>query len=195
MKDFKKKSVLVVDDNLQNLQYLGNVLEENGFEPTLTRNGPQALEFLEHEKPDLILLDIMMPEMDGYEVCRILKEDVSVKEIPVIFITAKTETDDIVKGFEVGGVDYVTKPFNSAELLARVKTHIEVKILRGLLPICSSCKKIRDDKGYWNQIESFIQTHAHVTFSHGICPECLRKLYGDQPWFEKMLDEEDDLCN
>ncbi len=190
MRNLKKKSVLVVDDNLQNLQYLGNVLEENGYEPTLTRNGPQALEFLENEKPDLILLDIMMPEMDGYEVCKILKEDVSVKDIPVIFITAKTETDDIVKGFDVGGVDYVTKPFNSAELLARVRTHIEMKILRGLLPICSSCKKIRDDDGYWNQIESYIQTHAQVTFSHGICPECLRKLYGDQPWFEKMEREE-----
>ncbi len=195
MRDVKKKSVLVVDDNLQNLQYLGNVLEENGYEPTLTRNGPQALEFLENEKPDLILLDIMMPEMDGYEVCKILKEDVSVKEIPVIFITAKTETDDIVKGFDVGGVDYVTKPFNSAELLARVRTHIEVKLLRGLLPICSSCKKIRDDEGYWNMLESYIQMHAQVTFSHGICPECLKKLYGDQPWFEKMLNEEDDDSN
>ncbi|MCP4686680.1 MAG: response regulator, partial [Desulfobacterales bacterium] len=124
--DKKRKSVLVVDDNLQNLQYLGNILEENGFEPTLTRSGPRALKFLEHETPDLILLDIMMPEMDGYEVCKIIKEDVAVKDIPVIFITAKTETDDIVKGFDAGGVDYITKPFNSAELLARVRTHIEV---------------------------------------------------------------------
>ncbi|MCP4693283.1 MAG: response regulator [Desulfobacterales bacterium] len=191
MSHLKKRSILVVDDNLQNLQYLGNILEENGFEPTLTRGGHQALEFLEDETPDLILLDIMMPEMDGYEVCKIIKEDVAVKDIPVIFITAKTETDDIVKGFDAGGVDYITKPFNSAELLARVKTHIEVKILRGMLPICSSCKKIRDDEGYWKHVEAYIQSHAQVTFSHGICPDCMRALYGDQPWFEKMEREEE----
>ncbi|MCP4692022.1 MAG: response regulator transcription factor, partial [Desulfobacterales bacterium] len=107
-------------------------------------------------------------------------------DIPVIFITAKTETDDIVKGFDAGGVDYITKPFNSAELLARVRTHIEVEALRGLLPICANCKKIRDDEGYWKQIEAYIERHAQVTFSHGICPGCMKKLYGDQPWFHKM---------
>ncbi len=185
MERAKKKTVLVVDDNLHNLQFLGNILGKNGYEPTMTRNGAQALLFLEKRQPDLILLDIMMPVMDGYEVCKRLKMDVGLKDIPVIFITAKTAPEDIVKGFEAGAVDYITKPFNSAELLARVKTHIEMKILRGMIPICAKCKKIRDDHGFWKQLEVFIETYSEVTFSHGICPDCMDSLYGDQPWYHK----------
>ena len=82
-------------------------------------------------------------------------------------------------------MDYVTKPFNSAELLARVKTHIEIKILRGLLPICSGCKKIRDDEGFWKEVESYIEAHSELTFSHGICPACAHTLYGDEAWYKK----------
>jgi len=131
----------------------------------------------------LILLDIMMPDMDGYEVCKRLKEDFSAKHIPIIFVTAKTDPEAIIKGFDMGGVDYVTKPFNSAELLARIKTHIELRTLRGLLPMCSKCKKIRDDKGFWERVDSYIEEHTQVTFSHGICPDCLVDLYGDKEWF------------
>ncbi|MCP4688797.1 MAG: response regulator [Desulfobacterales bacterium] len=185
MERSNKKSILVVDDNLQNLQYIGNILGKSGYEPTMIRSGLQALTFLEKKRPDLILLDIMMPEMDGLEVCKRLKMDMALKDIPVIFITARTDTEDIVKGFDAGAVDYITKPFNSAELLARVKTHIEMKILRGMIPICSNCKKIRDDKGFWKQLEVFIQAYSHVTFSHGICPDCMEALYGDQPWYNK----------
>jgi sigma-B regulation protein RsbU (phosphoserine phosphatase) len=122
-----KPYVLVVDDVLKNLKVIGNILLENDYEISLVSNGFEALELLKTDKPDLILLDIMMPEMDGYEVCKKLKANIETKDIPVIFITAKAETDDIVEAFKCGGVDYITKPFNREELLVRVKTHVDLK--------------------------------------------------------------------
>lgn len=180
-----KPLILAVDDKPQNLQFLGKLLSDNGYEVGMAQNGVQALNFLMKDEPDLILLDIMMPEMDGYEVCERIKSDFSTRHIPVIFLTAKTDTQDVVKGFEVGGVDYVVKPFNSAELLARIRTHVEMKILRGLLPMCSHRKKIRDDQGFWKQVDAYLEAHSQVTFTHGICPGCLDTLYGDAPWYKK----------
>lgn len=193
MNSDKKPLVLIVDDNAQNLQFLGKMMAENGYEPALARSGSQALDFVFKEKPELVLLDIMMPEMDGYEVCRELKIRKATAHIPVIFLTAKTETEDLVKGFEAGAVDYVTKPFKSAELLARIKTHIELKrareeirTLRGIIPICAKCKKIRDDEGFWKQIETYIEKHSEALFSHGLCPECSKEIYGDEEWFKSI---------
>jgi DNA-binding response OmpR family regulator len=180
-----KALILAVDDNPPNLQFLGKLLADNGFEVGLARSGEQALNFVDKNEPDLILLDIMMPEMNGYDVCKRLKSDIGTSHIPIIFITAKTDTEDVVKGFEMGGVDYVTKPFNSAELLARVRTHVEMKILRGLLPICSGCKKIRDDEGFWKQVDSYFEAHSDLTFTHGICPDCMDSLYKDEDWYQE----------
>lgn len=182
----EKPLILIVDDNPQNIQFLAGVLTERGYELGMAQNGTKAIEFVKDRAPDLILLDIMMPGMDGYEVCERLKNDLNVKHIPVIFLSAKSETEDIVKGFEVGGVDYVTKPFVSVELLARVKTHLEIKTLRSLLSICASCKKIRDKDGNWSQIEVYVEKHTGTLFSHGICEECAEKLYGQEKWFLKM---------
>lgn len=123
----KKKLILIVDDNPQNLQVLGNLLTKNGFKLGFAMNGIQTLKFLNEKEPDLILLDIIMPEMDGYETCEKLKADERYRNIPVIFLTAKVETEEIVKGFQIGGVDYVTKPFVEEVLLARVKTHLALK--------------------------------------------------------------------
>jgi CheY-like chemotaxis protein len=181
----KKRLILAVDDNPQNLQFLGKLLSDNGYEVAVAQSGQQALNFIRKSEPDLILLDIMMPDMDGYAVCQTIKADFSTRHIPVIFLTAKVDPSDVVKGFETGGVDYVTKPFNSLELLARVRTHVEVKVLRGLLPICSRCKKIRDDQGFWDRVESYLEAHSQVTFTHSICPGCLDVLYGDSDWFRK----------
>lgn len=181
----KKRLILAVDDNPQNLQFLGKLLSDDGYEVAVAQSGQQALNFIRKTEPDLVLLDIMMPEMDGYTVCKTIKADFSTRHIPVIFLTAKVDTSDVVKGFETGGVDYVTKPFNSQELLARVRTHVEVKILRGLLPICSRCNKIRDDQGFWDRVESYLEAHSQVTFTHSICPDCLDMLYGDSDWFRK----------
>ncbi|MCP5109061.1 MAG: response regulator [bacterium] len=127
MNSENKITILIVDDNPQNLKVLGNILRGNGYVPVAAQNGFQALKFLQQEKPDLILLDIMMPEMDGYGVCEKLKKDERSKDIPVIFLTAKTEPEDLVRAFEAGGVDYVTKPFNSIELLVRVKSQLDLK--------------------------------------------------------------------
>ena len=119
-------SILVVDDTLKNIQVLGTMLRKEGHQIHVAQNGAQALKVAQTTPLDLILLDILMPIMDGFETCKKLKESPQTKDIPVIFLTAKTESEDIVKGFELGAVDYVTKPFNSTELLARVNTHLSL---------------------------------------------------------------------
>lgn len=116
--------ILIVDDIPANIQILGNILSKENFQIAYAQSGKQALSVIKHQKLDLILLDIMMPYMDGFEVCKILKNQKETAEIPIIFLTAKADMESIVKGFEAGGQDYITKPFNAAELLARVNTHI-----------------------------------------------------------------------
>lgn len=125
--------ILIVDDTPKNIQLLGTILKDKGYQILFASNGIHALKILEKKLPDLILLDIMMPDLDGYETCKRIKEDPVKAEIPIIFISAKNETEDLVKGFEVGAVDYVTKPFQSAELLSRVRTHVELKKSRELI--------------------------------------------------------------
>ena len=123
----KNCKILVVDDVSQNIQVIGNILYENNYQVSFALSGPEALTLLNHEHYDLILLDILMPGMDGYEVCKIVKANQKISHIPIIFLTAKSDTDSILKGFELGAVDYLSKPFNTKELLARVKTQIELK--------------------------------------------------------------------
>ena len=122
--------ILVVDDTPANIQTVAAILKEKGYQISVATNGKQALDVLERVRPDLILLDVMMPEMDGFETCRRIKAAEAWRDIPVIFLTAKTETADIVHGFELGAVDYVAKPFNAHELLARVNTHLTIDQLR-----------------------------------------------------------------
>ncbi len=190
--------ILIVDDIPRNLQVLALLLDKAGYRVSMAMEGGRALEMIKVEPPDLILLDVMMPGLDGLEVCRRLQADEAVRDIPVIFLTARAELEDLEEGFRLGAVDYVTKPFRGAELLARVAIHVrlrqalererelrrsledtlaQVKTLSGLLPICARCKKIRDDNGYWNQIEAFISAHSDADFTHGICPECSSALY------------------
>lgn len=194
----KDGNILVVDDNPDNLRLLAGLLNERDYKVRLAPNGARAMATIRKEAPDLILLDVMMPEMDGFEVCRQLKADKETAGIPILFISALHETIDKVKAFCLGGVDYITKPFKSEEVLARVRTHLtlrflqqqlekknaelqkaldEIKVLRGFIPICASCKRIRNDKGYWEQIESYISNHSEAKFSHGYCQECVDKLY------------------
>jgi DNA-binding response OmpR family regulator len=207
-------NILIVDDIAANIQVLGSILGEQGYAISYATDGPQALEMIEAEDYDLILLDIMMPAMDGFEVCRRIQKIPQKDNIPVIFLTARNEKKDIVDGLTAGAVDYVTKPFSSAELLARVTTHLQLKAatdriarqnreltrlnhqlhalndelkasldriqtLEGIIPICSICKQIRDDEGYWKRIELYFQEHSDVQFSHSLCPECLAVHYPD----------------
>jgi adenylate cyclase len=116
--------ILLIEDALANIQTLSAVLKEQSYQVSVATSGQQALDLLERVRPDLILLDIMMPGIDGFETCRRIKASTLWREIPIIFLTAKTETADILRGFEAGAVDYVSKPFNTPELLARVRTHL-----------------------------------------------------------------------
>ena len=175
--------ILAVDDNGINLKLLKSILEPHGYTTKTALTAEAAFEILKNEKPELILLDVVMPDRDGFDTALKLKKSPGLKEIPIIFLTALSETKDIVKGFEVGGVDYVIKPFNPPELLARIRTHIdlkrareEIQMLHGLLPICARCKKIRDQTGQWQILESFITERSHAEFSHSLCPECMKKM-------------------
>lgn len=119
-------SILIVDDVPANLKILGDILERDGYKVRPVLNGVLALQVAEKEKPDLILLDIMMPDIDGFEICNRLKKNEYLKDVPVIFISALNDSKDIVKALEAGGVDYISKPFKAEEVRARVKTHIKL---------------------------------------------------------------------
>lgn len=140
-----KPTILIVDDILENLQVLGSTLFDKGYEIAIAENATSALNILTDITPDLILLDIMMPEIDGFELCKQIKSTNELKEIPIIFLTAKSDTDNIIKGFEYGAVDYITKPFNQNELLSRVHSHIELQ---------QSKKRIEE---YNNQLKVLLQ--------------------------------------
>tara|TARA_R110000868_G_scaffold304437_23_gene565439 strand:+ start:2118 stop:3269 length:1152 start_codon:yes stop_codon:yes gene_type:complete len=116
--------ILIVDDTEANIKLLSHVLRDAGFSPIVAFNGTDAIELIKGRKPDLVLLDIMMPDMTGYEVCKKVNEDDELKSIPIIFLSALSETSDKVEGFEVGGVDYITKPYQKDEVLARIRTHL-----------------------------------------------------------------------
>src|SRR6266487_1178752 len=200
-------TVLIVDDDPASLDLLFEHLSLAGYKVLVAETGHLALERIELAQPGVILLDVVMPGMDGFETCRRLKQQEATQAIPIIFMTALTDTADKVKGFAVGGVDYVTKPFQPEEVLARVTAHTtiytlqqelrhkndelqrknrdleaalsQVKRLSGLLPICAGCKKIRDDGGYWQDVAVYIRDHSEAEFSHGLCPNCTKKLYPD----------------
>jgi DNA-binding response OmpR family regulator len=173
----------------------------------VAQSGEEALKWVNDLAPDIILLDVMMPGLDGFETCRHLKASEATREIPIIFMTALADLENKLKGFEAGGVDYVTKPLEHQEVVARLNTHLtirrlqqsleennielqakneqlqqaldQVKTLSGLLPICANCKKIRDDQGYWQDVAVYIRDHSEVEFTHGICPDCMQTLYPD----------------
>lgn len=342
------QSVLVVDDQPANLKVLLEILKKHDFQVYLADSGERALSTLANIEPDLILLDVMMPGLNGFQTCKEIKTNPEWAGIPIIFITALEDMENKLQGFDVGGVDYITKPFQHAEVMARIKVHValrqkereladaqqrlsdiveflpdstlaidldgkviiwnraaaeytgiradailgkgnfehgipfygkrcptlanlllqpdketaekydhliekngtliaeeafcpaigksgayisavasklydakgnvrgaiqtmrdqtarkmleqereelirelqtalkEVKTLSGMLPICAHCKKVRDDEGYWNQIENYLQEHTGARFSHGICTECADTLYGDQEWYREM---------
>ncbi len=205
------KNILIVDDTPENLTVLRQMLSEHGYRVRPALSGEIALKTIQADLPDLILLDIVMPGMSGFKLCSILKADEKTCNIPIIFISALSGIEDKMKAFSDGGVDYISKPFNTEEVLARVKTHLtlhslvqnlenknhelekaltEVKRLQGLLPICAQCKKIRDDNGYWKRLETYFEEHSDVAFSHGMCPTCMDDFYGEEKWYMDMKKKE-----
>ncbi len=125
--------ILIVDDVVPNIQTLGTTLRNEGYRIIVAQSGDRALDTVHKTRPDLILLDVMMPGLNGFETCKRLKADPNTKEIPIIFLTAKTESDDVVKGFDLGAIDYIAKPFNAQELLVRVRTHLTLQKTREAL--------------------------------------------------------------
>lgn len=186
----EQDAILVVDDQPANLKVLLSFLQEHDYRVYMVDSGQRALAILPKIQPDLILLDVMMPGMSGFEICRRIKADKDLAAFPVIFMTALDSVEDKMTGFSAGAVDYITKPFQQVEVLARIHTHItlrkrereledaleEIKKMTGILPICSYCKQIRNDEGYWQQVEEYISEHSEAMFSHGVCPVCYKKM-------------------
>jgi sigma-B regulation protein RsbU (phosphoserine phosphatase) len=161
----KKPLILIVDDVPKNLQVLASILKSEGkYDISAATSASKALKIVDNVLPDLILLDIMMPDMDGFEVCQLLKSSEVTREIPIIYLTAKAGTRDIVTGFQAGAVDYVTKPFNGTELLARVQTHIELKKSREKLN--DSLQKLRlANKEIWEKKKKIEEINRQLTDS------------------------------
>jgi len=132
--------ILIVDDVTRNIQIISSILKQEGYLMSFARSGESALELVKKKSFDLILLDIMMTGIDGYETCQRLKNDPDTKALPVIFLTAKTDPDSVVKGFDLGAVDYITKPFRASELLARVKIHLQLKFAQENLQEANATK-------------------------------------------------------
>lgn len=130
MKNFESMrhpEILLVDDTPEHIEFVVSILRENNYRLRIATKGSTALKLLKQHKPDLILLDVYMPEMNGFEVCKIIKNSSDFYDIPIIFLTASNDEESIKRGFEVGAQDYIAKPFNIHELLARVNTHIKLK--------------------------------------------------------------------
>ena len=190
--------ILAAEDDLVSRRLLENVLRNWGYDVLVAQDGQQAWEVFQHNNVQLAILDWMMPKIDGIQLCRKIRQAKSPSYIYIILLTAKGCKEDIVKGLDAGADDYVTKPFDHAELRSRIQVGkrvidlqnqlatkvkrlqnalAQVKQLRGLLPICMFCKKIRDDKNYWEQVENYIAKHSGAKFSHSICPDCMKKYY------------------
>ena len=201
--------ILIAEDDYSSRLLLQTTLQLWDYEVITTTDGREAWEMLQgaEEPPSMAILDWMMPEIDGIEVCKRVRQLEKLKTIYIIILTAKGNKEDIVEGLKNGADDYIIKPFNREELKARVTvgarvvtlqedlanriTELEnalskVKVLQGLIPICSYCKKIRDDKNYWQQVEAYIGRHSEAKFSHSVCPEC----YTDhiEPQLQKLRD-------
>ena len=191
--------ILIAEDDLTSRTVLTAVLKKQGHEVVATVNGAEAWKAMQQpDAPRLAILDWMMSEMDGLEVVRRVRTLQTDRPPYIIMLTSKSEKDNIVKGLQAGADDYLAKPFDPGELHARVnvgrrilelqdamankvqelqKALDDVRTLRGIIPICANCKKIRDDQGYWNQVEAYVRDHTEAEFSHSICPECMKELY------------------
>jgi two-component system, OmpR family, response regulator VanR len=247
MQEAKDKiEILIVEDSPTQAEELKYILETHGFHVWVTQNGMEALDYLENRIPSIIVSDIIMPEMDGYGLCKKIKSEERTKNIPVMLLTTLSEPEDVIKGLDCLSDGFMIKPYDEEALISRINyillntetrksattemgieivfagkkhfitsTRIQIldllisiyengiqkarelektvkdlksanetiKTLKGFIPICAMCKKVRDDQGYWQQIELYIRDHSEADFSHGYCPECMEKLYPE--YFKK----------
>jgi CheY-like chemotaxis protein len=194
--------ILIADDDDVSRLQLDSLLTRHGHEVTAVSDGTEAWNVLQgKDPPRLAVLDWLMDEMDGVEVCRRVRKVPELRDVYLILLTSRGNQEHVLAGLEAGANDYVIKPFDRDELLARVRVGaqmvglqaelaarvheledalVRVNDLQGLLPICSYCKSIRDDKNYWHQVEAYVKSHSGAKFSHGICPSCWEKVVKPQ---------------
>lgn len=200
--------ILIVDDRLENLLAMESLLENPDIVILTANSGAEALSLLLMQDIALVLLDVQMPEMDGFEVAELMRDNPRTQNIPIIFVTAISKEDQYVfKGYRTGAVDYLFKPINPNILISKVnvfcnlykqrlliqqqsariekqnrelkKQLAEIETLRGLLPICSNCKKVREDDGSWSALDDYVRHRCDLEFSHSLCADCARDLYPD----------------
>ncbi len=235
-------TILIVEDSPTQAEHLRHLLQGHGFKVTVATNGAEALKVLNHMTPTIVISDVVMPEMDGYELCREIKSRGATRQIPVMLLTNLSDPEDVIRGLECGADNFITKPYDNKFLISRINyillnrnlrrfssTDVAIEIffggrrhlitsdriqildlllstfesaiqknreleesnrelrranekirkLEGLIPICAKCKKVRDDDGYWRQIEEYISENSDARFSHGFCPDCMKALYPD----------------
>ncbi|MBN1779597.1 response regulator [bacterium] len=244
MRDAKKMDrnvvILIAEDSHTQAAHLKHTLLKNDYQVVVTYDGKEALKTIRDQKPTIVISDVLMPGIDGYELCRKIKSDRNLRNIPVILLTALSDPKDIIRGLECEADHFITKPYNEDFLLSHIqyvlvnkelrrnamaemgieiffagqkrfitsdrmqildllfstyeavlhknneleRINLELKQsletiqkLKGLIPICSHCKKIRNDDGYWQQLEVFIKEHSDAEFTHGLCPDCEREIY------------------
>ncbi|MCJ7578125.1 MAG: response regulator [candidate division Zixibacteria bacterium] len=190
--------ILIAEDEKISRRILEMTLTNASYDVVTVEDGVKALESIQKDVPDMLITDWMMPELDGLELCRRIRGLDLSSYVYIILLTALTQKEKIIEGLDAGADDYITKPFERTELLARVRAGerviqlerslrqknkevsealAQVKQLKGLLPICMFCKKIRNDENYWQKVEEYLAEHTGADFSHSICPECLEKHY------------------
>ncbi|HIJ59195.1 MAG TPA: response regulator [Nitrospirae bacterium] len=235
-------TILVVEDSITQAECLKYLLEDNNYRVLLASNGKEGLDIVSKEKTTIIITDILMPEMNGYELCKAIKGNENTRDIPVILLTNLSDPEDVIRGLECGADNFITKPYDNKFLISRInylllnldmrkisssemaieiffggkkqvitssriqildlllstfeaaiqknkelldanrelrRANEKIRRLEGLIPICARCKKIKDDNGYWKQIEEYLKENSGVEFTHGFCPDCLKSLYPD----------------
>jgi two-component system response regulator VanR len=243
--------ILIAEDSHTQAAHLKRTLEKYHYKVNVAYDGSEAFKEIKKKKPTIVISDVLMPGLDGYELCRKIKSDNQLRSIPVILLTQLSDPKDIVKGLECEADHFITKPYNEDFLISHIryvlvnrelrtnamaemgieiffagqkhfitsdrmqildllfstyeavlhknkeleKANQELKIsletiqrLKGLIPICSHCKKIRNDEGYWQQLEVFIREHSDAEFTHGLCPDCEREIYS--LYLDKFREEE-----
>jgi phosphoserine phosphatase RsbU/P len=195
--------ILIAEDEPVSRRLLQQSLTRWGYEPVVCADGQEAWEGLRQQgAPRVAILDWMMPHMDGLEVCRAARATDLALQPYLILLTGRSKPEDVITGLKAGADDYLTKPVDRGELEARLQVASRVvalqerlsdrvleleealrnvRQLQGLLPICAYCKRIRDDKNYWNQVETYLADHSDVQFSHGICPSCFERVMREDP--------------
>jgi len=200
----KQFRVLVVDDSPDILLLSTSILRRAGYEVLEASTGKECFDAVQIHHPDLVVLDVMLPDMTGMDVCRQMKNDKRSEDIFVILASGIRVSSELqAEGLNIGADGYIVRPISNKEFLARVQAGeriklaedalrekereqeelvsqlkealAEIKTLKGFIPICASCKKIRDDEGYWDQLEVYISKHTDAKLTHGLCPECVEK--------------------